>query len=130
MKSDKQAGARGRSREDATRSAVEGVSRREFFKIAGVAGAALGMGAGLGGLVAACGEEAETTTTAGATTTAAAASTTTTTAREHHHGQRRPGGRTRPPTRPGRAADRASGGTRHRRSTGQWDASSAFFRMG
>ena len=31
------------------------VSRREFLKLAGVAGAAVGMGAGLGGLVAACG---------------------------------------------------------------------------
>src|SRR5665647_1635763 len=31
------------------------VSRREFLKIAGIAGATVGMGAGLGGLVAACG---------------------------------------------------------------------------
>ena len=31
------------------------VSRRDFLKIAGVAGAAVGLGAGLGGLVAACG---------------------------------------------------------------------------
>ena len=36
---------------------VGAVSRREFLKIAGVAGAAVGLGAGLGGLVAACGEE-------------------------------------------------------------------------
>ena len=50
------------------------VSRREFLKIAGIAGAAIGVGAGLGGLVAACGSE-ETTTT---TTTAAPATTTTT----------------------------------------------------
>ncbi len=49
-----------------------GISRRDFLKIAGVAGAALGAGAGLGGLLAACGEEEETTTT-----TTAAASTTT-----------------------------------------------------
>ena len=63
-----------------------GVSRREFLKIAGIAGAAVGMGAGMGGLLAACGEEEETTTTAGghyeATTTGAgdhdtAASSTT-----------------------------------------------------
>ncbi len=53
------------------------VSRREFLKIAGVAGAAVGMGAGLGGLLAACGGEEETTTTAGATTTAGGATTTT-----------------------------------------------------
>ena len=52
------------------------VSRREFLKIAGVAGVAVGMGAGLGGLLAACGEEAETPTTAGATTTAGGAATT------------------------------------------------------
>lgn len=57
------------------------VSRRDFLKIAGVAGATVGAGAGLGGLVAACGGEETTTTTAGAaetTTTAAAAETTTT----------------------------------------------------
>lgn len=43
------------------------------MKIAGVAGAAVGLGGGLGGLLAACGGDAETTTTAGATTTAAGA---------------------------------------------------------
>jgi len=53
------------------------VSRREFLKIAGIAGAAVGLGGGLGGLLAACGEETETTTTAGATTTTAAPTTTT-----------------------------------------------------
>ncbi|MFH0917493.1 MAG: ABC transporter substrate-binding protein [bacterium] len=57
-------------------------SRREFLKIAGVAGAAVGAGAGLGGLLAACGDTATTTTagpttTTGATATTAAASTTT-----------------------------------------------------
>jgi branched-chain amino acid transport system substrate-binding protein len=58
------------------------VSRREFLKIAGVAGAAVGVGAGLGGLVAACGgtEESTTATAAGATTTTAAGATTTTAA--------------------------------------------------
>jgi branched-chain amino acid transport system substrate-binding protein len=64
-------------------STGKSVSRREFLKIAGVAGAAVGVGAGLGGLVAACGEEASTTTTTTApasTTTTAPASTTTTTA--------------------------------------------------
>ena len=53
------------------------VSRRELLKIAGIAGAPVGMAAGLGGLLAGCGEEAETTTTAGATTTTAGATTTT-----------------------------------------------------
>ncbi|MCE5255075.1 MAG: ABC transporter substrate-binding protein, partial [Actinomycetia bacterium] len=58
------------------------VSRREFLKIAGVAGATIGLGAGLGGVLAACGEEAEstTTTTAATSTTTAAPATTTTTA--------------------------------------------------
>jgi hypothetical protein len=55
------------------------VSRRQFLKIAGVAGAALGMGTGLGGLLVACGDEEETTTTAaGETTTTAGGETTTT----------------------------------------------------
>ena len=70
------------------------VSRRDFLKIAGIAGAVVGTGAGLGGLVAACGGAATTTTTtagptttAGVTTTAgptttAAPSTTVTTAAE------------------------------------------------
>lgn len=54
------------------------VSRRDFLKIAGVAGAAVGVGAGLGGLVAACGGGTTTTSaTAGPTTTAPAATTTT-----------------------------------------------------
>ena len=58
------------------------VSRRQFLKLAGVAGATVGVAGGLGGLVAACGSTATTTTTAGAatTTTAAAAATTTTAA--------------------------------------------------
>jgi hypothetical protein len=49
-------------------------SRREFLKIAGIAGAAVGLGTGLGGLVTACGEET-TTTTGGVTTTAGVTST-------------------------------------------------------
>ena len=40
------------------------VSRREFLKIAGIAGATIGVGAGLGGLVAACGSGTTTTTAA------------------------------------------------------------------
>jgi branched-chain amino acid transport system substrate-binding protein len=55
------------------------VSRRDFLKIAGVAGATIGLGAGLGGVVAACGgtEETSTTATAQATTSTSAASATT-----------------------------------------------------
>jgi branched-chain amino acid transport system substrate-binding protein len=62
--------------------AGKGLSRRDFLRMAGLAGATVGLGAGLGGLVAACGGTEETTTTGGATTTAgptttiAAASTT------------------------------------------------------
>jgi branched-chain amino acid transport system substrate-binding protein len=58
------------------------VSRREFLKIAGVAGAAVGAAGGLGGLLAACGgtEETTTTTAAPTTTTAAGPATTATTA--------------------------------------------------
>jgi len=61
-----------------TDEACEGrsYSRRDFLKIAGVAGATIGAGAGLGGLVAACGGTATTTTTAGPTTTAGGPTTT------------------------------------------------------
>ena len=52
------------------------LSRRDFLKVAGIAGAAVGAGAGLGGLLSACGGET-TTTAAGATTTTAGATTTT-----------------------------------------------------
>jgi len=58
--------------------AGKAVSRREFLKIAGIAGAGVTLAGGLGGLLAACGgEEETTTTTAGATTTTAGATTTT-----------------------------------------------------
>ena len=59
------------------------VSRREFLKLAGMAGATIGVGAGFGALLAACGESTTTTTAAaatsvpGATTTAAGATTST-----------------------------------------------------
>jgi branched-chain amino acid transport system substrate-binding protein len=56
------------------------VSRREFLRMAGIAGVAVGAGAGLGGLVAACGETETTTTTTAAPTTTTGASTTTTVA--------------------------------------------------
>ena len=55
-------------------------SRRDFLRVAGIAGVAVGAGAGLGGLLAACGEEEETTTTAAAETTATTGGETTTTA--------------------------------------------------
>jgi branched-chain amino acid transport system substrate-binding protein len=45
------------------------VSRREFLKIAGLAGAAVAAGAGLGGLLTACGGGETTTTTGAAVTT-------------------------------------------------------------
>ena len=56
------------------------LSRREFLKIAGVAGATVTVAGGLGGLLAACGEEETTTSTAGEATTTSAAGETTTTA--------------------------------------------------
>ena len=62
------------------------ISRREFLKLAGVTGAAIGVGASLGGALAACGgattttSAAATTTTAGAATAASAAAATTSTA--------------------------------------------------
>lgn len=69
-------------RSDSTRNEeTEGrsVSRREFLRLAGAAGATIGLAGGLGGVLAACGEEEATTTTAaGATTTTAAGETTTT----------------------------------------------------
>ena len=52
------------------------VSRRQFLKIAGIAGAAVGMGAGLGGLLAACGGTEETTTTGATTATTSGAKPT------------------------------------------------------
>ena len=59
------------------------VTRRDFLKIAGIAGTTVGAGAGLGSLIAACGTKATTTTTAAVTTTAGVITTagaTTTTA--------------------------------------------------
>jgi branched-chain amino acid transport system substrate-binding protein len=53
-------------------------SRRDFLKYAGIAGAAIGLGGSLGGLVAACGSDTEeTTTTAGGTDTTAGGTDTT-----------------------------------------------------
>jgi hypothetical protein len=47
---------------------TKNVSRREFLKIAGIAGATIGLGTGLGGFVAGCGK-GSTDDTAGVTTT-------------------------------------------------------------
>ena len=55
-------------------------SRRQFLKIAGVAGATVGLGAGLGGLVVACGGTATGTTAGNASSTAGAATTQAATA--------------------------------------------------
>ena len=61
--------------------ATRPISRRGFLKMAGLAGAAIGLSGGLGGILAACGEDETTTTTAaGATTTSAASGATTTSA--------------------------------------------------
>ena len=67
------------------------VSRREFLKVAGIAGATIGAGAGLGGLVAACGGGETTTTTAApaTTTTAAAGYDDHRGCGNHHHERRR-----------------------------------------
>jgi branched-chain amino acid transport system substrate-binding protein len=59
------------------------LSRREFLRMAGVTGAVVGLGGGLGGLLAACGGSSTTTTSAAPATTAstaASASTETTAA--------------------------------------------------
>jgi branched-chain amino acid transport system substrate-binding protein len=67
-------------KENESRTEKGSLNRREFLRIAGVAGATIGLGAGLGGVVAACGGTAESTTTttaASSSTTAASASTTT-----------------------------------------------------
>ncbi len=48
------------------------ISRRDFLKAAGVAGATIGLAGGLGGIIAACGKEGETATTAAGTGTTVA----------------------------------------------------------
>ena len=54
------------------------VSRREFLKIAGVAGATVGLAGSLGGVLAACGGGEETTTTSAAPSTTASSAPPTT----------------------------------------------------
>ena len=58
------------------------VSRRQFLKLAGVAGATVAVAGGLGGALAACGSSEATTTTAAATETTAATTATTAAAGE------------------------------------------------
>ena len=65
------------------------LNRRDFLRIAGLSGAAIALGGGLGGLVAACGETDETTTTAAASTTTTAAASTTTIGATDYHGRPR-----------------------------------------
>jgi branched-chain amino acid transport system substrate-binding protein len=79
MRGDQEANDREHQQDPTRRADSYGVSRREFLRIAGVAGATVALGAGLGGVLAGCGSSATTTTTAapGTTTTAAAATTTT-----------------------------------------------------
>jgi len=65
-------------REAKTPETGKAVSRRDFLKMAGVAGATIGVAGGLGGVLAACGgTEEATTTTAAATSSTASAETTT-----------------------------------------------------
>lgn len=63
---------------EAKSSANRPVSRREFLMIASIAGATIGLGGGLGSLLASCGGGTSTTTgaTAAATTTASGATST------------------------------------------------------
>ncbi len=56
------------------------VTRRNFLKMAGVAGATVAVGAGLGGVLAGCGEDTSTTSAAGADTTGSSAGSETTVA--------------------------------------------------
>jgi branched-chain amino acid transport system substrate-binding protein len=57
-------------------SGSKAVSRRDFLKVAGVAGVAVGAVGGLGGVLAACGGTATTTTAASSSTTVASSGTT------------------------------------------------------
>lgn len=56
---------------------TKSVSRRDFLKIAGAAGATVTLAGGLGGLLAACGDGGETSTTAAATDTTSGGTETT-----------------------------------------------------
>jgi branched-chain amino acid transport system substrate-binding protein len=65
--------------EDERGAAQRSYSRRELLKIAGIAGASIGVGAGLGSTLAACGGGEPTTTSVAGTTTSVAGTTTTAT---------------------------------------------------
>jgi branched-chain amino acid transport system substrate-binding protein len=65
---------------DVTDEGRGSLSRRDFLRLAGVAGATVGLGAGLGGALAACGGGTSTTTAASAASTTASGANTTTTA--------------------------------------------------
>jgi branched-chain amino acid transport system substrate-binding protein len=62
-------------RENGEGTLDKSVSRRDFLKIAGMAGAAVGLGVGLGGVIAACGGTEETTTSSAAGTSATTGAT-------------------------------------------------------
>ncbi|MCL5735695.1 MAG: ABC transporter substrate-binding protein [Actinobacteria bacterium] len=63
---------------DVSEKGSKQISRREFLKLAGMAGGAAGLGVGFGSLAVACGGEETTTTTVASTTTTAALTTSTT----------------------------------------------------
>ncbi len=65
---------------DPKNEGVRSVSRRDFLKLAGIAGGTIAAAGGLGGLVAACGTKSTTTTGATTATTAGTGGTTATTA--------------------------------------------------
>ena len=58
------------------------VSRRQFLKLAGVAGATLGAGSGIAAFVASCGGEETTTTSAGGSSSTSSTASSTTTSGE------------------------------------------------
>jgi hypothetical protein len=65
--------------EASTSPGPRNISRRQFLKLAGMAGAAIGLSGGLGGFISACINLKETTTTAPKTTTTSLKEETTTT---------------------------------------------------
>lgn len=74
-------GGQGQDPKDSGTVGERAVSRREFIRLAGLAGATLTLAGGLGGILAACGNEPTTATTAataGSTTTAVTVGGTTT----------------------------------------------------
>jgi branched-chain amino acid transport system substrate-binding protein len=78
MRSDHDAGDGVDEREVSCETRGKGVSRREFLRMAAIAGGAVGLAGGIGPILAACGESEATTTSGAPTTTTAPASATTT----------------------------------------------------